>query len=76
MFEVKRMKSNEIKNLVAMGIAKDITYESAEYFESHNFDVLNTATGTYGAAGAVLRDKDSGEICAIVNCSTNLFRVI
>lgn len=74
--EIKRMKQSEIKNLVAMNIAKDITYESAEYFETHNFDVLNISMGTYGTNGALLKDRESGEIYAIVNRSTNLFRVI
>ena len=76
MFKVKRMKQSEIRNLVAMDIAKDITFESAEFFESHNFEVLNVSMGYYGANGALLKDKDGGEICAIVNRSTNLFRVI
>lgn len=76
MFKVKRMKQAEIRNLVAMDIAKDVTFESAEFFESHNFEVLNVSMGYYGANGALLRDRETKEICAITSAESTLYYVI
>ena len=74
--EVKRMKQSEIRNLVAMDIAKDVTFESAEFFESHNFEVLNVSMGYYGANGALLRDRDTRELYAITSAKSTLYYVI
>lgn len=74
--EVKRMKQSEIRNLVAMDIAKDVTFESAEFFESHNFEVLNVSMGYYGANGALLRDRDTRELYAITSAESTLYYVI
>lgn len=76
MFEVKRMKQSEIRNLVAMDIAKDVTFESAEFFESHDFEVLNVSMGYYGANGALLRDRATKELYAITSAESTLYYVI
>ena len=76
MLKIKRMKQSEIRNLVAMNIAKDVTFESAEFFESHDFEVLNVSMGYYGANGALLRDKATRELYAITCEESTLYYVI
>ena len=76
---MKRMNQKEIKNLVALGVAEDITYFSFDACEAlrkaHSFTTLNVSTGIYGMNGALLRDE-AGNLYAITSRTNTLFQMV
>ena len=56
---MKRMTQKEIKNLVALGVAEDITYLSFDacndLMNAHSFTMLNISTGVYGMNGGIVQ---------------------
>lgn len=77
--KVKRMTQKEIRNLVNMGIAADITYTSFKdcqnLMDSHKLITLNVSTGVYGMNGALFQDE-SGKLYAITSRTSTLFQMV
>lgn len=72
------MKLGEIKRLVKNDVAKDITtvsWEDINWYRNHS-DVIGYSVGVYGVNGALLRNRETGELYAITARSGNLFMVI
>ena len=59
---MKRITQKEIKRLVALGVAEDITY-------------LSFSTGVYGMNGALFKDE-SGKLYAITSRTSTLFQMV
>ena len=77
--KVKRMTQKEIRNLVSMGVAADITYMNFEdcqsFVDAHKLTTLNVSTGTYGMNGALFQDED-GKLYAITSRTSTLFQMV
>mgnify|MGYP004647280637 CR=1 FL=1 len=75
----KCMKQKEIRNLVALGLAEDISYlkfeECNALREAHSFTALNVSQGTYGMNGALLQDE-AGKLYAITSRTSTLFQMV
>ena len=76
---MKRITQKEIKRLVALGVAEDITYLSFDTFnalrKAHSFTTLNVSTGVYGMNGALFKDE-SGKLYAITSRTSTLFQMV
>lgn len=69
-----RCKLKDIKTMVKLGIAIDITTEGeipAGVFETEAYSV-----GIYGINGCVCIDKQTGQRYAVIGRTANLFRLI
>ena len=75
----ERMTQKEIKRLIALGVAKNITYLSFDTCnalrEAHNFTTLNVSIGVYGVNGALFKDENS-KLYAITSRTSTLFQMI
>lgn len=70
---MKRMKQSEIKRLVEMGAAVDITAEEGTLEKYRRLDPLAVSLGQYGMNGGLLKDHASGKLYAITARNSNLF---
>lgn len=75
-----RTTLKELRNLVSMHLAKDITNYTHEeitaFLRRHDIDRIMYSFGTYGTNGALVRDRDTGELFAITARSATLFCVL
>lgn len=70
---MKRITQKEIKNLVKLGAAVDITAEEGSLEKYRRFDPLAVSRGKYGMNGGLLRDHETGQLYAITARSSALF---
>lgn len=74
---MKKISKKELRNYIALGLAKDINCLSLEECRSLNaecdFEKVAYCTGTYGISGELLKDKKTGNMYAITARNTNLF---
>lgn len=77
--KTERMTQKEIRNLVNMGIAADITHMNFEdcqnLMDSHKLTTLNVSTGAYGMNSALFQDE-SGKLYAITSRTSALFQMV
>lgn len=77
--KIERMTQKEIRNLVALGVAADITYLSFDdcnaLRNSHKLTTLNVSTGVYGINGALFQDE-AGKLYAITSRTSTLFQMV
>nr|DAG79805.1 MAG TPA: hypothetical protein [Caudoviricetes sp.] len=75
---MRKYTQRALKQLAHDGIAHDITNADAEYVLSvaGRCEVIGYSTGIYGANGALLKDRKSGDAYTIIARNSNLFRVI
>ena len=74
MEDYKRMTQKELKNLVKMGVAKDITNESYDCLDDDRpIEKICTSKGTYGMNGGLIKGK-SGQLYVITARNSLLFR--
>ena len=69
---MKTMKQKEIKNLVKMGAAVDITTANCPAIKEP-FKKIGVSRGIYGINGGLLQGKSSGTIYAITARNSTLF---
>jgi hypothetical protein len=73
---MRKYRLKEIKNLVALGMAEDITAmsfsECNEFRKAHNLDKVGYSTGVYGINGGLLQDIETGDYYAITARNTTL----
>lgn len=70
---MKKVTQKEIKNLVKMGAAVDITAEEGTLEKYRKLDPLAVSFGKYGMNGGLLKDHESGKLYAITARSSALF---
>lgn len=77
--KIKRMTQKEIRNLVSLGVAADITYmnfkDCQNFMNSHKLTTLNVSTGVYGMNGALFQDE-AGKLYAITSRNSTLFQMV
>ena len=69
-----------IRELIQRHIAQDITAYSWEQAEelrkSASLETVGTSHGIYGMNGAILRDRNSGNLYAITARNSTLFQLV
>ena len=70
---MKTMKQKEIKNLVKLGIAIDITAEEGNLDRYRQLDPIAVSRGKYGMNGGLLKDYETGKLYAITARNAALF---
>ena len=63
----------ELRRLVAIGAARDITSVNADNLLKSNYEKIGYSRGIYGINGGLIKDAD-GNFYAITARSSNLFR--
>ena len=76
---MRKYTQREIKNLVADGIAEDITRRSFSEIQqlrtAEDIEKVGYSSGTYGINGGVLKSQTSGKIYAITARASALFQL-
>ena len=74
---MKKISKKELRNYIALGLAKDINSLSLEECRALNtecdFEKIAYCTGKYGISGGLFKDKKTGDMYAITARNTNLF---
>ena len=65
----------ELKNLVAIGAAEDITAAKWDDIKNLNLERVGVCSGLYGISGGLLKDADSGELYAVTARNSMLLRL-
>ena len=74
---MKNYKLSELKNLVKLGMANDLTNATAaEVMEQwKHAEKVGYSSGVYGINGGLIQNTETGEYYAITARNTNLFRI-
>lgn len=74
---MRKYKLSELKNLVKLGMAKDLTNaNAAEVMEQwKHADKVGYSSGVYGINGGLIQNIETGEYYAIIARNSNLFRI-
>ena len=76
---MRKYTQREIKNLVAAGIAEDITRRSFSEIQqlrtAASLEKVGYSSGTYGINGGVLKNQTSGKLYAITARTSALFQI-
>lgn len=76
---MKKYTQREIKNLVADGIAEDITRRSFSEIQElravASLEKVGYSSGKYGINGGVLKNQTSGKLYAITARTSALFQI-
>lgn len=70
---MKRYTLKELKNLVELGAAVDITNAPHNLETYRRLDPIGTSRGKYGMNGGLLRDNQTGQLCVILARNSALF---
>ena len=70
---MKTIKQKDIKNLVKLGAAVDITAEEGSLTRYRRLYPVAVSRGKYGMNGGLLKDNQTGELYAITARSSALF---
>ena len=70
---MKTMKQKEIKSLVNLGVAVDITAEEGNLTRYRRLDPVAVSRGKYGMNGGLLKDCQTGKLYAITARNSALF---
>jgi hypothetical protein len=70
---MKTMKQKEIKNLIKIGAAVDITNKETNEDIWRNIERIAVSRGIHGMNGGLLKDKRNGVLYAITARNSNLF---
>jgi hypothetical protein len=65
----------ELKNLVTIGAAEDITAAKWDDIKNLNLDRVGICSGVYGISGGLLKDADSGALYAVTARNSMLLRL-
>lgn len=72
---MKKVTQKEIKRLVQIGAAIDVTNVDVPAPKGH-FEKLMWSKGVYGANGVVVKDTGDGKLYAVTSRSSNLFMLL
>ena len=68
------MKLKDIKNIVEIGMAEDVTTRESSFFDKLKIMEKVYSYGVYGMNGCLFKDVD-GKMYAIIGRNTNLWRI-
>ena len=74
---MREYKQKEIKKIVSLGLAEDLTQASHEEIKSKikHCEKVGYSSGIYGINGGIIQDNQSGQIYAITARNSNLFMI-
>lgn len=75
----KTFTQRELKDMIRRGEAIDITnysFEDANDLYDRGYDVIGVCRGVYGLNGALLKMRDTGELCAITARNSTLMQLV
>ena len=74
---MKKYTQKEIKKLVLLGLAEDLTQASHEELKSKikHCEKVGYSSGIYGINGGIIQDSRNGQIYAITARNSNLFMI-
>lgn len=74
---MKKYKLKELRELVRLGCAEDITNADMDTITDihRTTDKIGYSSGVYGINGGLLKDFETGALYAILSRNTNLFRL-
>lgn len=72
---MRKVKQNEIRRLVEIGAATDVTRCDIPNPKGR-FEVVMWSQGIYGANGVVVKDTGDGKLYAVTSRSSNLFQLL
>lgn len=70
---MKTCKQKELRRLVQIGAARDVTNADIELFKGHEFEKIAVSRGIYGINGGLVRDYTSNELLATIGRSSMTF---
>lgn len=77
---MRKYTQKELKRLVSLGLAENITnlsFEDAQKFHrEHNYSQVGYSSGVYGCNGALLEDMNTGEQFAITARNSTLMQLV
>lgn len=71
---MRKYTQRELKNLVAIGAAEDLTNAPAEKIPAY-YEKIGYSAGIYGINGGLIQDPKTGKLYAITARNTMLARV-
>ena len=71
---MRKYTQKELKNLVSIGAAVNLTNEPAERIPAR-YDKIGYSSGIYGINGGLIRDTDTGTVYAITARNSMLARI-
>ena len=74
---MRKYTQKEIKKLVLLGLAEDLTQASHEELKSKikHCEKVGYSSGIYGINGGIIQDAQNGNIYAITARNSNLFMI-
>lgn len=74
---MRKYTQKELKNLVKIGAAQDLTgysfQQMKEFLHGHKLDKIGISSGVYGINGGLLQDTENGSLYAITARNSALF---
>lgn len=70
---MKKYTQRELKNLIELGAAIDITNAPTSLEQYRRLDPIGVSRGKYGMNGGLLKDNQTGQLYAITARNTALF---
>ena len=75
-----KLTQKEIKRFVSLGLAENITNYSFEdcniLRRNADLETVGISTGVYGMNGALLKDRNTGDMYAITARTSSLFQMV
>ena len=77
---MRKYTQKELKNLVSLGMAENITnlsFDDGKTFrKEHNYTQIGYSSGVYGCNGALLEDINTGEKFVITARNSTLMQLV
>lgn len=70
---MKTCKQKELRRLVQIGAARDVTNADTELFKGHEFEKIAVSHGIYGINGGLVKDYTSNEFLVTIGRSSMTF---
>lgn len=70
---MKTCKQKELRRLVQIGAARDVTNADTKLFKGHKFEKIAVSRGVYGINGGLVKDCTSNEYLVTVGRSSMTF---
>lgn len=72
---MRKYTQKEMRMMVRLGQAKDITNNSYESLADLNLEKIGFSTGVYGMNGGVFRDRNTKELYVVIARNSLLFQL-
>lgn len=70
---MKKYTQKELKNLINLGLAKDVTRAQSREDIPENYTQIGYSAGVYGCNGMLLKGLETGQLYAVAGRTTTVF---